>query len=213
MATPATASNAFARIATIKSVDDCKALYDDWAQTYDADLTSDSQNYVAPVRVAQTVASANGNLDGLVLDAGCGTGLSGVALAQAGAKTIHGLDLSPAMLDVAGKTGVYSRLATADLSQPLHAAPDGVYDVVTCVGTLTTAHVGPVPALGEFVRVAKKGGLVVATVLDDVWASGGYEGEVLRLAAGDLAEIISTEIADYRKGAGVRARMIVLRKV
>lgn len=203
----------FARFGDVKSVEDCQIIYDDWAKTYDTDLASDAQNYVAPILVTQTIASTNGNVDGLILDAGCGTGLVGVALAQAGATTIHGLDLSPGMLEVAKRTGVYSHLATVDLSQPLKGITDGTYDIVACVGTFTASHVGPVPALAEFVRVTKEGGLVVATVLDTLWASDGYEAEVQRLAAQNLVEVISAEPMDYRKGAGVKARMAVMRKI
>ena len=63
------------------------------------------------------------------------------------------------------------------------------YDVVVCVGTLTHGHVGPA-AFGEFVRLARPGGTIVATVLDDIWDSGGYRAEVDRLAQMAMVEVL-----------------------
>ena len=80
---------------------------------------------------------------------------------QAGAKTIDGVDLSPGMLKIAEKAGIYRHLATADLSKKISDRGDASYDVVTCVGTLTHGHVGPVPALEEFARITRKDGVIV----------------------------------------------------
>jgi hypothetical protein len=87
---------------------------------------------------------------------------------------------------------------------------DDSYDVVTCVGTPTHGHVRPVPALSEFVLIVKKVGIVVATVLDDIWQYGGYEAEVERLETDNLVDVVSAEKADFRRGAGVQAIILVL---
>ncbi len=196
------------RAYTLADPDSARELYDEWAETYDSDLTDSSQGYVGPLVAAQTVARVAG-VDGEILDAGCGTGLVGVELAALGATTIDGVDLSPGMLERAKATGAYRRLAPADLSRPLPVSADS-YDVVVCVGTLTHGHVGPA-AFGEFVRLARPGGTIVATVLDDIWDSGGYRAEVDRLAQMALVGIESADVVDYRKAAEVSARMVVLR--
>ena len=196
------------RAYSLTDPDQARALYDEWAGTYDDDLASDSQGYVAPAVAAEAVVRASG-VDGEILDAGCGTGLVGVALAERGARSIDGVDLSPGMLAKAKETGVYRRLAPADLSRPLPVSADS-YDVVVCVGTLTHGHVGPA-AFGEFVRLARPGGTIVATVLGDIWDSGGYRAEVDRLAQMAMVEVVSTDVVDYRKAAEVSARMVVLR--
>ncbi|KAI1377255.1 S-adenosyl-L-methionine-dependent methyltransferase [Hypoxylon crocopeplum] len=194
-----------------RSREDCLTLYAQWATTYNADLTDASQNYVAPTVVAQTALKFYSHARGSILDAGCGTGLVGEALARGGATTIDGLDLSPAMLKMAERTGVYRSLMLGDLTQRI-SKPDETYDMVTCVGTFTHGHVGPDPALGEFVRVTKKNGLIFATVLGEIWLSGGYEAEVERLEADGLVEVISVDLKDYRKGRD-RANVIILRKL
>ncbi|KAJ0419363.1 S-adenosyl-L-methionine-dependent methyltransferase [Aspergillus carlsbadensis] len=189
----------------------CMALYDEWASSYNTDLADASQNYVAPILTAQAALQVNSNAKPTVLDAGCGTGLVGQALAKGGATLIDGADLSPPMLNIARETGVYRDLILADLTQPI-SRPDESYDIVTCCGTFTRGHVGPDPALREFLRVLRPGGIIVATVLYEIWLSGGYKAEVEKIEAEGLARVVSTDVKDYRKGAGDTATFVVLQK-
>lgn len=198
----------FERLFNAKDSKELTAVYDEWATKYNKDLQE--QEYVAPTLAAQAVQTY-GRIDGVIFDAGCGTGLSGIALAQAGAKAIDGVDLSQGMLDIARETGVYRNLEVADLSTRL-TQKDNAYEVITCVGTLTHGHVGPDPALSEFVRIVQKGGIVVATVLDDVWSTEGYKQEVDRLKEEGKVEVLSVEKSQYRAKAAVQARMVVLKK-
>lgn len=189
----------------------CGTTYDEWAKTYDTDVRHAEVDYVAPELTAQTVVAAGGNLSGSILDAGCGTGLVGVALAQAGAKNIDGIDISQGMLDVARKSGKYNNLSVVNMTKAI-GKQDGSYDVVTCCGTFTEAHVGAVPALQELVRVLKDDGFLVCTVLDTVWESMGFKDEVARLEALDRVRVSSITEMDYRRGTNTKARMVVLQR-
>lgn len=203
------------RAYSAKGLTDLRSLYDEWASSYDTDLVQPNQDYVAPTLAAATLAkylSPEQPLDKIqILDAGCGTGLVGAALAKLGAKHISGIDLSPGMLKVAGNLHVYTELDTTDLSKPLEEGTD-TFDAVTCVGTLTHAHVGP-EVLSEFVRIVKKNGWIVATILDDIWEEIGYRAEVDKLVATGKAKLVSADSGDYRRGAGVSARMVVLQVI
>lgn len=198
------------------AAEQCRTLYDEWADTYDNDLNDPSQGYMGPANAAKAIANAGGfdNDRPVILDAGCGTGLSGIAVREIGGPkvTVDGIDISTRMLDIAKTTGVYRKLDPANLSEPLEIATDA-YDVVVCVGTLTGGHVGPVPALREFVRVCKPGGLVVSTVKEAVWSSMGYKAESERLRDESHADVLSTESVPYRQGQGVNAIMLVIRKL
>lgn len=202
-----------ARAYGLTNVDETKTLYDDWAATYDKEMAKEDQDYVGPALAAAHVLQNLGtksiepNIE--VLDAGCGTGLAGIALAQLGAKKLDGVDLSPGMLDIARKTGAYRHLDTADLSTHL-VHKDNQYDVVCCVGTLTQGHVGPV-ALDEFVRIVRPGGLIVATVLGAIYEPQGYAAKIESLVNQGKAKLVSAELEDYRRTAGVRARMVVIK--
>lgn len=202
-----------ARSYDLTDVDDTRTLYDEWAANYNDDLAKADQDYVGPVVTAAHVLQYLGvpqiGLDLELLDAGCGTGLVGVQLALAGAKKLDGVDLSSGMLEVARKTGAYRSLDTADLSAPL-SHKDNTYDVVACIGTMTQGHVGPV-ALDEFARITKPGGLIVATVLGYIYESGGYKDKIESLINKGKIQLLTADLVDYRRGAGVQARMIVLR--
>ncbi|KAJ5591548.1 uncharacterized protein N7459_001917 [Penicillium hispanicum] len=198
------------------NVQECMSIYDKWAATYNDEVSNAAQDYVAPVLVAQAAIQHNFKSpidpgDSVILDAGCGTGLVGHALALASPKAIDGLDLSPAMLDVARQTGVYRHLAQADLTRPI-APADDVYDIVVCVGTFTLGHVGPDPALRELVRVTRPHGIVVATILDAIWVSGGFQAEVERLEAEKRVTVVAAELIDYVKGHGDKAMLVILEK-
>ncbi|KAF2799738.1 S-adenosyl-L-methionine-dependent methyltransferase [Melanomma pulvis-pyrius CBS 109.77] len=202
------------RLYVLSNPDDCKAVYDEWATTYNADVQHAGVDYVAPILTASAVIAAGGNISGSILDAGCGTGFVGVALAKSGANNIDGIDLSPSMLEFARKTGVYKDLTVVDMTKAINKQ-DQSYDVITCVGTFTQGHVGPEPALQELVRLMKKDGLLVCTVLNDVWVSGGYKAEIERLEAVGAVTVLKTEDMDYyRRGDDQqKARMVILKRV
>ncbi len=172
--------------------DECVEAYKDWAKTYDAD-TVEGMNYVGP-RVAADRLAELVDTSALVLDAGCGTGLAGVELANIGFETIDGMDISPDMLKEAHKKGFYRNLQTEDLTQPLSYETAG-YDAVICVGTFTHAHVGP-KGFNELIRITKSGGPVVATIHEEVWPDG-YEDHFEYLKMKGLAEVRSISEEAY----------------
>lgn len=218
----------------LQSPSEAKTLYDEWAKTYDADLSD--LEYVFHRHAADAVlknlshkTAGDGKTKATVrvFDAGCGTGLVGVALNEviksgntrdghemSGIEfEITGVDISSGMLDVARKTELYTTLEEVDLTEPLGHS-DGMYDVVVCVGTLTRGHVGP-GVLSEFARVAKSGGLVVATVLEEIWEAKGVDKAIERLSeeeAGKAVEVVSNERVGVVKGSEEGGRLVVLRK-
>jgi predicted TPR repeat methyltransferase len=151
--------------------------YDEWAQSYDDDLTS--WCYQAPTVVAEIVVTRH-PAAGSALDVGCGTGLVGRALRARGfAGQILGLDISQATLGVAQQCGAYDSLLHADLQRRLAFENDSV-DVVVCVGVMT--YLPDVEAVWrEFARVARPHGLVVATQREDLWHTRNCQAVVDRL--------------------------------
>jgi len=83
-------------------------LYNNWSTTYDKEIT---ENYYAtPDRVALILKKLIVNKKIKVLDYGCGTGLSGVAISKAGFDNINGVDPSEKMLEQAKKRKEYTGL-------------------------------------------------------------------------------------------------------
>jgi len=151
--------------------------YDEWARSYDDDLTAWS--YRAPVVVAQTFLTRHPAASS-VLDVGCGTGLVGRALRGGGfAGEVLGLDISQASLELARESGAYSTLEVADLQQPLDLEDDSV-DAVVCVGVMT--YLPDVEKVWrEFARVTRPDGLVVVTQREDLWPARHCRAVVERL--------------------------------
>lgn len=140
--------------------------YDQWAGEYDHNLQD--WNYQAP-KVGADLMRQGVPLDAKVLDAGCGTGLSGVALQALGYKHITGIDISQMSLDLAERTGAYDELMLVDMQSLPLPYEANAFAGLQCVGVLTyVPDTGGV--LREFCRVVQSGGLVVFTQRDDLFA-------------------------------------------
>jgi len=160
-------------------VEEVQRLYDEWAPTYDGEEVAVLLGHAGPERVAARVAElVDPRAD--VLDAGCGTGLVGVALAARGFGSLDGLDLSRGMIRQARRRRVYHDLGPADLR---HGVPGAraKFGVVTCVGALGPGHLGP-GALTGLARATVAGGYLVAAVAEDTWTGAGYAAQVAGLA-------------------------------
>jgi predicted TPR repeat methyltransferase len=145
-----------------------RALYDDWSPTYDADLAS--WGYVLPRQVADALTDFDRS--GLVLDAGCGTGLVGHALAGHRMSThqpsrVIGIDLSSSSLVEAASRSVYGDLLQTDLCRRLPFQDESFTSVVS-VGVFTYLT-NPGPTVSELLRVARPGGSVVFSQRTDLW--------------------------------------------
>jgi predicted TPR repeat methyltransferase len=112
-------------------------------------------------------------LEGKILDAGCGTGLSGKALQTSGIQQIIGIDVSEASLKRAKQTGAYERLLRIDLCQlPLPFTTDAFVGL-SCVGVLAYLHQTEA-IMREFCRVVRPGGIIVFTQREDVFNDRHY---------------------------------------
>lgn len=199
--------SSLARSLNSSSVAETLATFESWAESYNHDIRK--EKYTAPDIASDYVVRHVGSdriTSTTILDAGCGTGLVGEHLAKRGAVHLDGIDLSPGMLRVAHRAGVYRSLNVADLSNTLEI-PSESYDVVVCVGTLTQGHVGP-GAFDKFVRVVKPGGFIIATVRESVWQTNGYEDKVKALDREGQVKVLGDTLEDI--GTGVRAVFVIL---
>ena len=123
-----------------------------------------------------------------MLDAGCGTGLAGAALAAEGFRNITGLDISAESVKLALGRGVYESVHEGDLQQPLPFA-DKSFDALTCVGVLT--YVEEVSAtFRDFCRLVRPSGHIVFTSRDDLYFERNYDALTASLVqAGSWREL------------------------
>lgn len=172
-----------ARAYALSNDEETKALYRDWANTYDETMLG-GLSYLTPNKTAQLFAEAVGDKEVKILDVGSGTGLAGENLTELGYTKIDALDYSSAMLGVAAarmmnEKPVYENCIKADLNQSLELKSD-TYEAIICTGLFTHAHVGP-DCLPELFRVLKPNSFFATTVHKDIWVSGGFEKVVAAL--------------------------------
>ena len=180
--------------------------YQRWSGTYDQEVGVDN-GYAQPARCAAALARVAGSCDH-VLDVGCGTGLSGVALRDAGFTRLDGCDFSPPMLERAAETGVYRQLFEADLNAGLDIDGDA-YDHAVAVGVFSFGHIRS-DALREVLRVVRPGGAVVVGVNDHFWEVGELAAELDAIEADGQASVASREHGEHLPGAAIMGWVIVL---
>ena len=161
-----------------RNSEDVANYYDNWSSEYDENLAE--WRYDAPEQVASLLV-AELPLESVILDAGCGTGLSGRALRSAGFKIVDGIDVSRRSLKTADMHGVYRTLRLMDMQRFPFAISDDQYDGLVCVGVLTYLA-DSLNTLREFNRIVRSGGIVVFTQRSDLFAERMFRSLLKKLS-------------------------------
>jgi predicted TPR repeat methyltransferase len=180
------------------------AYFDDFAPDFDEQVV-DKLGYRVPQALAELVRPALGG-KARVLDLGCGTGLMGAAMSSPGIELI-GVDLSPRMLELARKRGVYAELIQAEASEALARAPADSYGAVLAADVFI--YIGDLAEVFRGVaRVLRPGGIFgfsVQTIAEGSYRlqpSGRYSHALsyLRsLAAGAGLKELGTRVVSIRR--------------
>ncbi|HEY6822825.1 MAG TPA: tetratricopeptide repeat protein, partial [Steroidobacteraceae bacterium] len=188
-------------------------VFDSFALSFDAKL--EKLHYRAPQLIAAELARIRGTPEKslVVLDAGCGTGLSAPLLAPFAARLI-GVDLSAQMLAKARQRGGYDALLQSELTQYMRAHR-AEFDLIVSSDTL--CYFGALDAVLESARCALRGqGAVLFTVEqveDALVPDAGYrlnphgryshsEGYVRRALAAAHFEVLGITQAMLRMESG-----------
>ena len=158
--------------------EDVADYYDNWAVEYDQTLAD--WRYQAPEHVASILGTQLSPYSE-ILDAGCGTGLSGKALRSAGFSRIDGIDISTDSLEIAGMSGAYRTLQPIDMQQLPFPVPTDHYDGLVCVGVLTYLTESAA-TLKEFCRIVRPGGVMVVTQRSDLFSERNFKSELDKLS-------------------------------
>jgi predicted TPR repeat methyltransferase len=183
-------------------------LYAEWAGTYDTDLTENG--YATPARVAAVLADLVDDHEVAVLDVGCGTGLSGRALADRGFTTIDGVDYSGEMLEVAARAGCYRHLAAVDLNESAGDLETDAYGAVACVGAFGFGHV-EAAALDDLLRVTRPGGAIAIGVNEPYWLESDLSERLDAAAAAHRIVDLTQSQGDHIPGHEVAGWVLSMR--
>jgi SAM-dependent methyltransferase len=122
-----------------------EAGYGEWANNYDATVTAGLDQ-----PLLDSLTSVNWRQVRRAADLACGTGRTGVWLKNHGVASIHGVDLTQQMLDVAASKHAHEQLHLADVAgTPL---PSAAYDL--CMLVLADEHLAELePVYREAARL------------------------------------------------------------
>ncbi|MQP65209.1 methyltransferase domain-containing protein [Niveispirillum sp. SYP-B3756] len=136
-----------------------RALFDTYADRFDRELVG-RLHYDAPgaLRALLDEQGVGGGRD--ILDAGCGTGLAGLAVRDM-ARHLAGFDLSPRMVEKARARDIYNELWVGELVESLSQRPRSAdlllaADVLVYLGDLR-------PVMAAAAKVLRPGGLFAFT--------------------------------------------------
>ena len=192
----------------LRSSDDIAEFYGGWAEGYEGELAE--AGYATPRRCAAALARHVEDRARPIIDLGCGTGLSGHALREAGFSAIDGCDLSEEMLARAHDKGVYRELAVADLTEAL-PMPPGAYAHAAAVGCLSPEYM-PVTVLDDILGALAPGGCLVFSLNDHAAADGTMMGRIMELCDAGGADLLHRRHGEHLPGIGLSSTVFVLRR-
>ena len=180
----------FSRVYDLETAAETQELYNEWAATYEADVTDNG--YETPGRCASALASFMDDRSKPILDFGCGTGLSGTALAAAGFTAMDGADINGAMLDLARAKSIYRELLLTSIENPLPPQVNA-YSAVCAIGSIGIGA-APAPVLGQLLSAMAPSSLLVFSLNDHTLEHPVYADTLSSFVGAGSCEIV---LEDY----------------
>ena len=174
-----TVNKALDLVYAAKNEQELAAGYAAWAAGYDRETAE--LGYCLPFVITSWLARYVPAGEGPLLDAGCGTGLTGPYAKALGYDDIEGLDLSEEMLEVARGRNAYKTLKKAALGERL-PWPDDYFRAFFASGVFTEGH-APASAFDDLVRITAKGGHAMFTIRESIIERDGFQDRFNALAA------------------------------
>lgn len=193
---------------TPRSVAETQKIYADWADTYEDDVTR--MAYATPARLATALAAQTTDFSAPVLDYGCGTGLSGVALRDAGFQFIDGTDISPEMLVHARDKDIYRTLTLGD--PDVIGITKGKYSTIVATGVISLGAAPP-DMLNILLDILPKDGTLAFSYNDPTLADASYVDALNAVVADKIAAITFREHGPHLNEKVTGSDVIILRRL
>ena len=191
-----------------RSVEDTIEMYKDWADSYEDDVSG--RGYRTPFRMAEALANFKSEFSGPILDFGCGTGYSGVALVSAGFEQLHGTDITPEMLEKAKEKKIYQSLWLANAGD----APSqvGEYECIFAAGVISLGAAPP-ETLSQCLDVLSKGGLLILSFNQPTVADGSFDRVLDEEVERGRAQLAFRETGPHFEHIEMTSDVIILRRL
>ena len=183
-------------------------LYDAWACSYDSEIGANG--YATPARCAAALAEFLHDPEAPILDFGCGTGISGKALAKVGFRTIDGMDLSADMLVHARERAIYRDLKDIAPDTDPGIAP-GAYKAIAAIGVIG-AGAAPLATFDTLMHALAPRGLFVFSFNDHALEDPASEGRVAAWTETGAAVLLFREYGPHLPGRELNSNVYVIEK-
>ncbi|TCL09283.1 methyltransferase family protein [Shimia isoporae] len=184
-------------------------FYNDWAATYETEVGENG--YVTPARCARLLAAHQKDRSLPVLDFGCGTGLSGLALRAEGFETIDGMDLSAEMLAKARTKNLYrSLLQIQDDAPPPFAQGD--YDAIAAIGVIGPGA-APLDVFDVLLSKLAPGGLFVLSFNDHALEDPAYAAKITDCVDKGLLRVLEQEYGPHLPARNINSTVYLAEKL
>ena len=188
---------------------DSRELYASWASTYDNEVQKNG--YATPERVANALKDIVTNQSELILDYGCGTGLSGFALQAVGFANIDGLDVSQEMVTLAEKKSIYKTLTVFDPSTKIPVQADQ-YKIITAIGVIG-AGAAPLEVFDNLFSLLPPNGLFAFSFNDHTLSDPNYEEKVNQCLNSGQAITLHKSYGNHLPKAKLKSNIYILKKL
>ena len=193
---------------TQRTVEETQKIYADWAERYDADVAE--WGYATPARIALALRRCGANVEKPVLDFGCGTGLSGMALKSVGFDVIDGTDISPEMLAQAEARNVYRQVWKGEPGTMGHIKR-GDYAIISATGVVSLGAAPP-ETLDMLIAALGPGGLLAFSYNESTLSDRAYTDQLdVAVLAPDI-EMVFEEDGPHLPAKDMSSVVYVLQK-
>lgn len=181
---------------------------------FDYDKTMESKDYQSPKDAAKILADYVSQKDTAVLDAGCGTGMIGLAIYAKGFSNLTGFDISSNSLKVAEKKNVYKKTLQQNILEKL-SFQDNEFGALVCIGVFSRFEDAVIlKIVKEFERVVAPNGIIILSHREDLVKNSTIIDDIKKMPRLTLEQVTDAyayiPIDEAYKGIGVH--YIILRK-
>eukprot|EP00510_Aplanochytrium_minuta_P009398 CAMPEP_0184056610 /NCGR_PEP_ID=MMETSP0956-20121227/7895_1 /TAXON_ID=627963 /ORGANISM="Aplanochytrium sp, Strain PBS07" /LENGTH=437 /DNA_ID=CAMNT_0026350699 /DNA_START=110 /DNA_END=1420 /DNA_ORIENTATION=- len=192
-----------------ENVKQMKAVYSAWAQSYDTEMKQNNlKSYFEVTKRAISFLKRKRLVTKgafRAVDVGCGTGFCGSFFkkslnahpsldAYADNLFLLGIDLVPAMLEIAKKKKSFDKLIQVNLKTDVLYVPDSTFDLMMSSGCFYPGHLGP-DVLPNILRKLKPNGAFIFTVRRSMFEK--EEEDFIRFISGSNCMITSKNLTPY----------------
>ena len=194
---------------TPRGVDETLAIYRDWAASYEADVAE--MGYATPGRIALALRKSGASASKPVLDYGCGTGLSGLALKAVGYDIVDGTDISAEMLEKAQAKEAYRQVWQG---QPGHLGhiERGDYATIVACGVVSLGAAPP-ETLDMLAAALGPAGMLAFSYNGATLEDRGYTDKLDAIMASGEFEMIFEENGPHLPAKDMNSTVYILQRL